>query len=943
MMPHCGDSWEDVVGFDGNSGIGIEERKSKRRRPNPSIPRPDCLLPPPEYISTTYRCISVQSPINTSHSYNASIQPEKSFGLAASVGAGSSSEVNSGDSLPDESSTPLQECCYGMLPNIRVRLSAGVLESTKYLPVLFESSTTLRLQDSSRPEIFQVESPTHISALKELLAAKEISTQSYCSARTPASARQQHSRGKRGGRLEQSWILNVILYGPQVLEEAIGQFLSQQKIYLQDPLHCDRSVPYRNPHIIPPENGEVLMTDTLDSHPANLEIERLEAGPDLLSQLMSDAVPLPETQPSDIVKTDLFCHQKQALTFMLRREQGWQMDGPGDIWTSNMDSLGRTRYRNNVSETYQAERPAPFKGGLLADDMGLGKTLSMISVIASNQAPKSFPSPSMTPEPIGNLAVKTTLLIVPLALIQSWEEQFKLHLRKDSLKVHVFHGQNRKTVDFLTTFDVVITTFHTISSIWRKWKEKPIQSKSMFSIVWHRVVLDEAHIIQKSQNHLAQSCCALRSTHRWAITGTPIQNKLSDFASIITFLQVHPYSDQVTFDEEISKPWRRDDSSGFLRLKTLVRAITIARTKAVVHLPPREDFIHHMDFTLDERQIYEDAKKHTVTLLRNAASSSFETRKTVNALQRLNVLRLICSHGLLSQSYLAMQTPGQSTPFTDAQDPFESSFSSDTLEELFDGSYSCVQCGSAMIDDLAGGSQRRKQGLLPNSENGVSTLCLGCRPQLLNCGFGRQDLSTGDLDMPDSPMSTELSPTPDVCQDHTLLYMPTKIKELAADLVSRGANEKSVVFSYWTYTLDLVQAALHGSGVEFARFDGKMSSAKRTQALRSFQRDPSIRVILVSITCGGAGLDLTAASRAYLMEPHWNPMIEEQALCRVHRVGQKRSVTTIRYLMRDSFEEQVVEIQKRKRLLAKVTFGQNPLEASGIGMSTLQYLKSVLE
>lgn len=55
------------------------------------------------------------------------------------------------------------------------------------------------------------------------------------------------------------------------------------------------------------------------------------------------------------------------------------------------------------------------------------------------------------------------------------------------------------------------------------------------------------------------------------------------------------------------------------------------------------------------------------------------------------------------------------------------------------------------------------------------------------------------------------------------------------------------------------------------------------------------------LTCDS--LDLTAASRAYLLEPHWNPMIEEQALCRVHRVGQQREVTTVRYLMRGSFEE----------------------------------------
>lgn len=59
------------------------------------------------------------------------------------------------------------------------------------------------------------------------------------------------------------------------------------------------------------------------------------------------------------------------------------------------------------------------------------------------------------------------------------------------MKIHVFHGQKRKSVDYLTDFDVVITTFHTISSMWRKWKEKADQTKSIFSILWHRVVLDE--------------------------------------------------------------------------------------------------------------------------------------------------------------------------------------------------------------------------------------------------------------------------------------------------------------------------------------------------------------------------------------------------------------------------------------------------------------------
>jgi SWI/SNF-related matrix-associated actin-dependent regulator of chromatin subfamily A3 len=111
------------------------------------------------------------------------------------------------------------------------------------------------------------------------------------------------------------------------------------------------------------------------------------------------------------------------------------------------------------------------------------------------------------------------------------------------------------------------------------------------------------------------------------------------------------------------------------------------------------------------------------------------------------------------------------------------------------------------------------------------------------------------------------------------------------------------------------------------RIDGNLSGSRREEAIRKFQTDDCVRVILVSITCGGTGyvrqslpesaysphpldglltrtsLDLTAASRAYLLEPQWNPMIEEQALSRIHRLGQTKEVKTIRYRVRGSFEE----------------------------------------
>lgn len=379
------------------------------------------------------------------------------------------------------------------------------------------------------------------------------------------------------------------------------------------------------------------------------------------------------------------------------------------------------------------------------------------------------------------------------------------HLKPNTVKVHVYHGHNRKGVISLTNFDIVITTFHTVSSIWRKRKDSQDDSNSIFSIPWHRIVLDEgmlnhpttlvfrptadiAHIIQNANNQLAQSCCALRAVNRWAITGTPIQNKLSDFASIVSFLRVHPYSCQDVFDEEISKPWRRVDPLGFLRLKTLVRAITIARTKAVVHLPPREDFIYHLDFTSAENQLYEDAKKQTVALLRDAISSS-QAKTTFNALQRLNTLRLICSHGLLAQSNRAVKASGNATPCEYPEAKLDVSFNSRALDELLGGHSTCSNCGANLLEEFMEGQLSADQGFCHNALKGNQTLCWCCKSQLIYSGL-RPPSPAQYLNSPGSPMSIDSSPSTDESQLLSLEFMPTKIKALVKDLVQYGFDEK---------------------------------------------------------------------------------------------------------------------------------------------------------
>jgi hypothetical protein len=143
--------------------------------------------------------------------------------------------------------------------------------------------------------------------LDELENAAEIKTQLYCHstlAFSPKGSARQN--GRKGGKPMQSWFLNIIIFGPERIEEKVGEYLSNRKMYLQDPLGCDRRVPYRNPHIIPPESGEIVMADSFNLAVASPEIELMKAGPDLLAQLMEDDIPLPETEAPDIVKTELF-------------------------------------------------------------------------------------------------------------------------------------------------------------------------------------------------------------------------------------------------------------------------------------------------------------------------------------------------------------------------------------------------------------------------------------------------------------------------------------------------------------------------------------------------------------------------------------------------------------------------------------------------------------
>ncbi|KAJ1474052.1 P-loop containing nucleoside triphosphate hydrolase protein [Baffinella frigidus] len=135
------------------------------------------------------------------------------------------------------------------------------------------------------------------------------------------------------------------------------------------------------------------------------------------------------------------------------------------------------------------------------------------------------------------------------------------------------------------------------------------------------------------------------------------------------------------------------------------------------------------------------------------------------------------------------------------------------------------------------------------------------------------------------------------------------------------AGGRSVVFSQWTSLLDILEVALEREEMPFVRFDGSMSSEKRAAALRRVEEPGGPKILLMSLKAGGVGLNLVYVRHCFLMDLWWNPQMEEQAIGRIHRIGQTHQVFVKRYLIRGSVEERILQMQIRKQSLTNSAIG----------------------
>ena len=216
-----------------------------------------------------------------------------------------------------------------------------------------------------------------------------------------------------------------------------------------------------------------------------------------------------------------------------------------------------------------------------------------------------------------------------------------------------------------------------------------------------------AHTIRNRATAMARASCAIHATSRWAITGTPIQNRVTDFASLLEFLQVHPFSNPKVFDTEITKPWLKSGDRDVTRLKKLVNCISLCRTKAIIELPHRQDLIRNLDFSPEEQEFYDRAKEGTIRKLDDAmASNPVPTGQYLNALQWLNELRLVCNHGLLPPKRHGSKSLSISPQDTQAWNRSTANKAFATI--VCAGEATCSVCDNTMSEDPVGGSDSPK-------------------------------------------------------------------------------------------------------------------------------------------------------------------------------------------------------------------------------------------
>ncbi|QHO53358.1 Putative SWI/SNF-related matrix-associated actin-dependent regulator of chromatin subfamily A member 3-like [Arachis hypogaea] len=381
-------------------------------------------------------------------------------------------------------------------------------------------------------------------------------------------------------------------------------------------------------------------------------------------------------------------------------------------------------------------------------------------------------------------------------------------------------------------------------------------------VAWNRIILDQVEAIKFLGAGRMQMVMHLNTKRRWAVTSTPIKDGYVDTFALMYFLGYEPFSNGKYWNRFIQSPIKQGLDSGHERFEVLMKAISLRRTKdnELLGVPPKTIETLYVELNGEERKIIVPSDlANTLRLTLEDVSNNPEL------LQKLVV----------------------------------------TLQEC--EAYECPIC------------------CYP-SANIVITRCthIFCRLCILriiqssgspHCPLCRGALSESDLFSAPIEPSRADSTSSSSSSDRELSSKTSALIKFLKESREQKPTAKLVVFSQFRKVLVLLEVPLKEAGFKTLRIDGLMTAEQRAGVIDQFQdtEENGLTVLLASLRVSGAGVNLTAATTVYFMEPCCNAAVEEQAMDRVHCIGQKEAVRIVRLVVRDSIEEKMLILQEKRR------------------------------
>lgn len=536
----------------------------------------------------------------------------------------------------------------------------------------------------------------------------------------------------------------------------------------------------------------------------------------------------------------------------------------------------------------------PDKGGVLADDMGLGKTIQALALILAN--------PPKDPKQ------KTTLIVAPLALLKQWPREIDEKIKPGhKLSVHILHGEGKKiTLAKLKTYDIVLTNYETLQRELKFWelqqtsiagRDVPGATLLHTKMVFHRVILDEAHLIKNRETKTARAAFVLQAKYRLAMSGTPLMNRAQELYSLMRFLNIVPYNDFNVFFISICRTAFDVNTGEYLvevgatqRVKELRERTMLIRSKKdlindkpIVPLPPCNILTVDVDFAGGaDRKAYEEFEAAAFSSVKRWDRARGPLGQFALILSKLLRLRLLCLHPNFAPKEQQSEESQEATGFHLG---FPLGGSRD-MEEIMDGDLIvCRESAKRHEEEPPRNPPRRRA----------------------------KDTSKRAKGEYHEQLEADYQPSGKI----------NKILELLLSIRRQNPKDRTIIFSSFTSFLDILEVALRREkGFQWQRYDGTMTPAAKDAAVATFmnaKNDTSI--LLTSLRAGNAGLNLTIATQVIMVEPYWNPYVEQQAIDRAHRIGQTKEVTVYKLVVPNTVETRVVAMQEEKRAMVGWALG----------------------